>query len=360
MKINFREKILQQQLHSQKVDAIFISFLPHLRYISNFSGSNGIGIIFQNELPIFVTDGRYKEQIKLEIKNWKTIIAERGKNLISALSKNKEIHKCKKIAFDKNTISYSSYLLLKNTFPKIAFVSAEFILEKLISKKDSYEISQIEKAIEITDATFSKIINEIKIGKTENQIAARISYLQKFLGGSCDAFETIVASGKNAVLPHARPTQKKIREKEILILDFGTVVNGYHSDMTRSVAIGKISHKLKKIYQIVLDAQQKAIENVKSGIAASKLDAIARNYISKNGYGKFFNHSLGHGVGLQIHEFPILNSQNKFLLEEGNIITIEPGIYFPNLGGVRIEDIVVVEKDGCRVLTKSEKKLFSL
>ena len=338
MKINFREKILQQQLHSQKVDAIFISFLPHLRYISNFSGSNGIGIIFQNELPIFVTDGRYKEQIKLEIKNWKTIIAERGKNLISALSKNKEIHKCK----------------------KIAFVSAEFILEKLISKKDSYEISQIEKAIEITDATFSKIINEIKIGKTENQIAARISYLQKFLGGSCDAFETIVASGKNAVLPHARPTQKKIREKEILILDFGTVVNGYHSDMTRSVAIGKIPHKLKKIYQIVLDAQQKAIENVKSGIAASKLDAIARNYISKNGYGKFFNHSLGHGVGLQIHEFPILNSQNKFLLEEGNIITIEPGIYFPNLGGVRIEDIVVVEKDGCRVLTKSEKKLFSL
>jgi len=348
---------LREELHSQNVDAIFVSFLPHLRYFSNFSGSYGLGIVFKNS-NLFCTDGRYKEQVKDELSGWKVFISR--DNLIEFIKEKKLLQGIKTIGFDKNTLSYAEHTKLVELFPHIKFIPFENVFEKFSSVKDETELASLKKAIAITDNVFTEILSAIEIGMTENEVAAEISFLQKIYGGEQDAFEPIVASGWRGALPHARPTQKKIKRGEMLVLDFGTVVNGYHSDMTRTISTGKISQEVKNVYQVVKDAQQKAIDAVKNGMQAKAIDKVAREYIHKKGYGKFFNHSLGHGVGLQIHEAPKLSPKGEAILQTGMAITIEPGIYIPNLCGVRIEDIVVVENDGCKILTQSSKELITV
>ncbi|MEK7264278.1 MAG: Xaa-Pro peptidase family protein [Bacteroidota bacterium] len=362
--MNSRIHILQQQLHSHNVDAIFISFLPYLRYESGFTGSAGIGLVKKNisrgkkSPAYFITDGRYSEQIKQQIDGWNITIAPRGVKYILEMQKKNLLADCTRVGFDKSTIPFSEYSSLKKLFPKIKFVPLENLFEQLVSVKDGNELASLQQAISITDKVFDDISRNIEPGIPERELAAEISFLQKLYGGETDAFEPIVASGVQSALPHARPTDKILGNREMLILDFGCTVNGYHSDMTRTIALGKIPQVMKTVYRAVLEAQQKAIEAVRSGIVAKKLDAIARNHIVKKGFGKFFNHSLGHGVGLQIHETPFLKSNSDDILQEGNTITIEPGIYIPGIGGVRIEDIVRVEKDGCKILTQSPKELM--
>jgi Xaa-Pro aminopeptidase len=360
-----RISALRDELHSQNVDAIFVSFLPHLRYVSNFSGSYGLGIVLKNNSKLatrnsqlFFTDGRYKEQIKQELNGWKVFITR--DNLIEYIKEKKIFRGIKNIGFDKNTLSFAEHSKLVEFFPHHRFIPLENVFEKFTSVKDETELVSLKKSIAVTDNVFTEILSAIEAGMTESELAAEISFLQKILGGETDAFEPIVASGWRGALPHARSSQKKIKRGELVVLDFGTVVNGYHSDMTRTIGVGKISSEIKKVYQVVKDSQQKAIDAVKNGMSAKKIDGIARNYIRKKGFGKFFNHSLGHGVGLQIHEAPKLSPTSKHTLQTGMAITIEPGIYIPNLCGIRIEDIVVVEKDGCKVLTQSEKELITL
>jgi len=351
-------------LHSQNVDAIFVSFLPQLRYFSNFSGSYGLGIILKNSnrkpqtTNLFFTDGRYKEQVKQELNGWKVFITR--DNLIEFIKEKKILSGIKNIGFDKKTLSYAEHSKLVELFPHTKFIPLENVFEKFVSIKDETEIDSLKKAISITDNVFTEILSAIEIGMTENKLAAEISFLQKIYGGETDAFEPIVASGWRGALPHARSSHKKIKHGEMLVLDFGTVVNGYHSDMTRTISTGKISREIKNVYQVVKDAQQFSIDAVKSGKQAKAIDNVAREYIRKKGYGKFFNHSLGHGVGLQIHEWPKLSTTSEAVLQTGMAITIEPGIYIPNLCGVRIEDVVVVNSDGCEVLTQSKKELITI
>lgn len=359
-----RISALRNELHSHNVDAIFISFLPYLRYVACFSGSAGIGLLKKNtsqgkKFPAyFITDGRYTEQVKQQLHGWNITIAPRGVKYIYEMQKRAFLADCKCVGFDKNTVSFAEYAALKKLFPEIKFTALENIFEPIIAVKDASELDALRTAVEITDKVFTDVVQNIEAGIPEREIAAEISFLQKIYGGESDAFEPIVASGIHSALPHARPTEKMLGNREMLILDFGCTVNGYHSDMTRTIAIGKIPPVMKTVYRIVREAQQKAIDAVRSGIVAKKLDAIARNYIVKNGFGKFFNHSLGHGVGLQIHESPFLKSNSEEILQEGNTITIEPGIYLPGVGGVRIEDVVLVEKDGCKILTQSPKELM--
>jgi Xaa-Pro aminopeptidase len=198
----------------------------------------------------------------------------------------------------------------------------------------------------------------IKPGMTELEISAEISYLHKKHGAHNDAFDVIVASGVRGSLPHGTATSKTIENGEFITLDFGCVVDGYHSDMTRTICIGTPTAEMKKIYRIVLDAQQKASDAVRSGISSKKIDEIARKHIQSRGYGKYFGHSVGHGVGLEIHELPRVAPKSKERLTTGNVITIEPGIYIPKKFGVRIEDTVVVRERGCEVLTGSPKELI--
>ncbi|HEV8539137.1 MAG TPA: M24 family metallopeptidase, partial [Bacteroidota bacterium] len=204
------------------------------------------------------------------------------------------------------------------------------------------------------------IIPFLKPGTTESDISAEISFRQRKHGAEADAFETIVASGERGALPHARPTSKQLRNGELVTLDFGCIVEGYHSDMTRTVAIGRPKPEAKKIYAIVYEAQQRAIDAARSDMRARDLDAVARKHIKEKGYDRYYRHSLGHGIGLQIHEAPRISVLSNSLLERGNVITIEPGIYLPGFGGVRIEDDAVITNGSCDVLTQSSRDLIVL
>ena len=239
-------------------------------------------------------------------------------------------------------------------------VETEHIIEKQRMIKDQEEISSLEKACEITDNCFQYILTYIKPGMTERQIADEIEeYYKKRTEGL--SFETIVASGENTSKPHAVPTDRKIQENDIITIDMGCKVNGYCSDMTRTFFVGnEISDKQKEIYDIVLEANKMAIKQVKAGMKCSDLDKVARDYIASKGYGDNFGHGLGHGIGLEIHEAPTVSPAGDIILEENMLITIEPGIYIDGFSGVRIEDDVIVKKDGCVVLNKSNKELIMI
>ena len=227
-------------------------------------------------------------------------------------------------------------------------------------KKD-YEIENIKKATEISDIAFAETIKIVKAGMSEKDVAAHLEYIQRNLGAEDKSFNTIVASGYRSALPHGVASDKKIGNNELVTTDFGAYYNGYVSDVTRTFFVGdKIEDKQREIYNIVLEANLLAIKHVKAGMKGSELDKIARDYIAGKGYGDNFGHGLGHGIGLEIHEAPTVSPLGDIVLEENMLITIEPGIYIEGYGGVRIEDDVIVKKDGCVVLNKTSKELLMI
>lgn len=346
---------LRQSFSAVRIHALLVTHLPHVRYLTGFSGSSGICLVTKNKC-YFLSDGRYREQARKEVNRASVIIAKG--TLFSEISNRKLLNGVGRVGVESHYLSVSSLETLKNLFSRTKFVSTQSLMEKITAVKDASEIEFIKKAVAITDRVFKKILNILKAGVSEQDIAAEISYLHKKFGAEADAFEPIVASGTRGALPHARPSAKKIRNGELVTLDFGCRYHGYHSDLTRTVAVGKPSSKARKIYQVVLDAQQHALDAVASNMKAQALDAVARSYIKKKGFGKYFIHSLGHGLGLEIHEIPRISALSKDILCEGNVITIEPGIYIPRFGGVRIEDDVVIRKSSCEVLNKSTKELI--
>ena len=348
---------LRSQFASLKIDAFLVTFPPHIRYLSGFSGSSGIGLVTQ-DVSYFLTDGRYADQVKSEIRGWKTFITQRS--VFDEMYRRKFLQPGTRVGFDGNTVTYTQFTDIKQALPKVKFLPKADCIERIAVVKDDGEIAKIRRAVEITDRVFTEIIPLLKPGVSELDIAAEISYRQRKHGSEADAFESIVASGERSALPHGRATSKKLKKHELVTLDFGCVVDGYHSDMTRTVVLGTPKTEAKKIYNIVLDAQVRAIESVRSGMKTKDLDAVARTYIRKKGYDKFYRHSLGHGLGLQIHEPPRISVLSTAMLETGNVVTIEPGIYIPNFGGVRIEDDVIVRNGTCEVLNKSPKELLIL
>jgi Xaa-Pro aminopeptidase len=247
---------------------------------------------------------------------------------------------------------------LKKLLPGRHFVSEKKIFETVTAIKDDGEIALIRYAVQITDKVFKKILTLIRPGIRECDIAAEISYWHRKYGAECDAFDPIVASGERGALPHARASDKIIRLGEMVVLDFGCRYCGYHSDLTRTIAVGKPLAKMKKIYNIVFEAQKKAIDTVHHGVAARSVDAAARKHIRQTGNGRYFIHSLGHGLGIHVHDPLRLSALSTAILKTGNVVTIEPGIYIPGSGGVRIEDDVVVRENDCDVLTTSPKELM--
>lgn len=348
---------IRRKIQESKLDGFLITFLPHVRYVSSFSGTAGICLI-TNTSNYFISDGRYILQASEEVKSFKLITAADG--LFSEISNRKLLKINSRIGVDGNTLILSQLKELRKLLPKVHFIPKASFIDGFASVKDEFEIEQIRKAVSITDHIFENILKIIKPGMRELDIAAEITYLQRTFGADKDAFEPIVASGKNGALPHAKASTKKICNGEMVTLDFGCVVNGYHSDMTRTIFIESPKQKAVKIYQTVLEAQQKTIAAAVPGISVKELDSVARNFIKDAGYGDYFNHSLGHGIGLQIHELPKLSAYNKAILQAGNVITIEPGIYIPDYGGVRIEDDVVIRDGPPEILNKSTKELTVL
>ncbi len=356
---NFQQRIakLRIEMHRQKIDAFISSFQPTTQYLCGYHGSNGF-LVVTKSTTIFLTDFRYNEIIQTEVTADVKIIAQGS--LSKAASEKKVFSSVKHIAFEKDHLTVSELEHLNKNLRGKKLIPVSGIVENLRAVKDDDEITILKRAFDISDRVFQTIIGSIKPGMTELEISAEISYLNKKYGAQNDSFDVIVASGVRGSLPHGTATSKKVGNNEFVTIDFGCVVDGYHSDMTRTICVGKPTAEMKKVYRIVQDAQQKACDYVRSGISAKKIDAISRKHIQSRGYGKYFGHSLGHGVGLEIHELPRIAPKSNDTLSAGHVITIEPGIYIPKQFGIRIEDTVIVRERGCEVLTGSPKELIMI
>ncbi len=355
----FQERIsvLRNAMRRRNVDAFITSHSPSLRYLCGFSGTNGLLLVSESTVRFF-TDSRYEEQVRLEVVSDSTSIVKG--NLFLAAHALKLFRSIRSLGVETDHLSAAEYAVMKKRLGRKELVSVAGLSENVRAVKDRSEMLQLRTAFDISDSVFRHLLDIIRPGIRELDISAEISYLHKKFGAEKDAFDAIVLSGSRTALPHGRATAKKIRAGEFVMLDFGCVVGGYHSDMTRTLCVGKPTAEMKKVYQTVLHAQTSAVDAVRNGVRARRLDTIARQRIARSGYGKYFGHSLGHGVGLEIHELPRIAPNSKEIIHTGNVITIEPGIYLPGKFGVRIEDTVAVRENGCEVLTRSPKFLTVL
>jgi len=349
-----RQNKLKAVIAERGLDGILISRLSNVRYICGFTGSAGSCIITP-DTNYFITDGRYKEQSKKEINGFERYI-DYGTHAEIA-QKNNLIHNGLKIAFESEILSYNSYNQLTVLFPKVKWESTKMILENLAAVKDTSEIKALRTAIEITDKVFDEVLHLIKIGVSEKDVALEIANRYwKYSEG--EAFSTIVASGPNSALPHAQPGERTLKKGDFVVIDTGAKYGGYHADMTRTIIMGKPTEKHSKIYELVKKSQQAGIDAANAGISCKTVDDATRNIITDAGYGDKYIHSTGHGIGLEIHTYPRLSQQSEDILKENNVVTIEPGVYLPGWGGVRIEDDILVKSDGAEVLNITTKDLI--
>jgi Xaa-Pro aminopeptidase len=353
-----RIRKLQAIIVKENLDFLLVTFLPHVRYLSGYSGSNGL-ILTSPKGSVFLTDFRYKDQARQQVRNMKVMVVQR--DLFTSLGDMPQLKgKRVKLGFEAAYLNCKIYRSFRSLLPDCLMVSTEKLVETLTVKKDNGELAKIRKAVKITDDAFSGILDFIKPGVKELDIAAELEYRMKKNGSSTPFFQTIVASGKRSALPHGVASDKKIQKGEFVTMDFGAVCDGYTADLTRTVMVGKANRRQKQIYNIVYKAQKLAVSKARSRMKACDLDKTARDFIKQAGYGKYFGHGLGHGIGLQVHDNPAVNPTNQLLLEPGMVITIEPGIYIPNWGGVRIEDDVLITPRGCQVLNTSPRELIVL
>ena len=336
---------------------IYVNNITNVRYLTGFSGSAGSLLILEHESHFF-TDGRYTEQVRDQVKNSKIHIV--GGSHIEGIEKNNLLKSGMKIGFESDHTTVTSFKALQNKLPQILWEPTSNIIELIAAVKDAEEIESLKTAIEITDAVFDEILPIIKVGVSESQIAADLSYKFKQHGAEGDSYDPIVASGWRSALPHATPTDKTLENGDFVVMDFGALYNGYHADMTRTVVIGPPNNKHKEIYDVVLKSQLSGIEVARAGITGAEVDNACRSVIDNAGYKKYFNHSTGHGIGLEVHTLPRLSSINTSPLLENYVVTIEPGIYLPKWGGVRIEDDCWIKSNKCIPLNRSTKELISL
>lgn len=347
---------VREKLADKKIDAFLVTNMHNIRYLAKFTGSTGLVLITQ-EKAYFITDFRYTEQAATEAKDFEIV---KNEGLIyKEVARIVEEDGIKNLAFEETDVSYSLYKQLTE------LISAELqplsgLVEKIREVKSEDEIETIQKAVEITEKAYDYILGFVKAGVTEIELANKLDFYMRKLGASGVSFDTIVASGVRSAMPHGVASNKVIEQGDMVTIDFGCVYNGYVSDMTRTFAVGDPGVKLKEIYEIVYQANKKVTEAAKAGVTGAELDKVARDYITQHGYGDQFGHSTGHGIGLEVHEGPAISSKNDEPLVVNNVITNEPGIYLPGLGGVRIEDDLVITKDGNRNLMSSSKELIIL
>lgn len=330
--------------------AVIISGYPNIFYYSGFTSEDAY-LAISHDKAVIITDSRYTVQAGIQAPDFTIADISRG---ISEILKDFP----KNIWYEEDNITVGEFNKItaddKNFIPKQAEIS------QFRKFKDKYEINKIRQAEKIGDLAFSHILDFIKVGMTEREIALELEYFMKKQGASGLSFETIAASGVRSCMPHGVATDKVIERGDFLTLDFGCIFEGYCSDMTRTIAIGSVSDKQKEIYDIVLKAQTVAVSQIEIGKDCREIDKIARDIIIDCGYGEYFGHGLGHSVGIQIHESPNLSPRYIGKIEEGNTLTVEPGIYIPDMFGVRIEDLVVINNGKCENLTHSPKELIIL
>ncbi len=353
-------KDLQKLLGEQKSGTCALIISPENRkYFTGFESSDGF-LLVSPDRAVFITDGRYIEAAEKQISNCEVKLL--GKTYPQIAEILNEMN-CSRLLVESTRMTVSTYNSLKGVLKKIP-VSTDTTLDALIntlrSVKTEIEVENIVKAQRIAEDAFEHILKLIKVGVTEKEIALELDFYMLRHGGEGLSFETIAVSGANSSMPHGVPSNKKIENGDFITMDFGTIINGYHSDMTRTVAVGFATDEMKNVYDTVLKAQENCLENIKAGISCKDGDEFARSVIRDAGYGQYFTHSTGHGVGVEIHEFPNLSPASDSILQVGNIVTVEPGIYIPENFGVRIEDMALITENGCRNLTNAKKDLIIL
>jgi len=348
---------LCQRLPEIPLDAFIVTSPPSLRYLFGFTGSSGLGLLTA-ERSIFVTDLRYRDQARQEVTEVEIIVTR--KELLGVLQSQSLLHGHERLGFEAAHVTVAQYHRLRKLFPEMKLIAVEGFVEKLTRRKAPEEIECIRRGAQWCSRVFQEVLPLIKPGVSELDIAAELSYRIKRRGGDGDSFEPIVASGPRSALPHGVSSRRLLREGEWVVIDFGCTVEGYASDLARTVVVGEPTPKQREVYEVVREANARAIASARAGLPAPRLDAVARQFIQAKGYGDYFTHSLGHGLGLHLHEGPKVGPESKDVLEVGNVITIEPGIYLPGFGGVRIEDDVVLTANGCEVLTDAPRELLSV
>ncbi|GAA2899689.1 Xaa-Pro peptidase family protein [Enterococcus pseudoavium] len=353
--INRIEK-LRALMKKEVIDGYLVTSSANLRYLTNFTGTAGMAFITLDQ-AFFITDFRYTEQASEQVQGM-TILQHQG-DIVGEIIKLMDKESVNVLGFEDAFMTYAEYSIFEEVIDA-ELAPASGLIEKLREQKDEGEIAIIQKACAIADEGFEHVLKMIRPGMTEIEVANQLDFFMRSLGATGTSFDTIVASGARSALPHGVASEKMIEQGELITLDFGCVYQGYVSDITRTFAIGDPGQQLKDIYQIVLAAQQKVLEVAQAGVTGTQLDAVARDLITEAGYGEAFGHSTGHGIGLEIHEGPNVSRSNEVRLMTGNVITDEPGIYLAGLGGVRIEDDLVILAEGNRVLTHSPKELIIL
>lgn len=354
-----KKERLQEFLKEKELDALLVSDGYNMRYVSGFRGATGYLFVSEGR-RVLMTDSRYTTQAAQEAEGWEILEASAGRSYEAILCELIREEQARTLGFEDFHLIYAQARKLQKAAGEATWIALGDALNRLRILKTPEELEKIEKAEAIGDLAFSRILEDLRPGMTELQVAAKLDYYMKEAGASGNSFDTIAASGLHSAMPHAMPTEKRLEKGDFLTMDFGCVYDGYCSDMTRTVVIGKADQRQKEIYQTVLQAQEAALQAIRAGVTGAYADQVSRSLIEKAGYGAYFGHGLGHSVGLYIHEEPRLSPSCHEILEPSVTMTVEPGIYVPGFGGVRIEDLVVVTEDGCRNLTHSPKELLEL
>jgi len=340
-------------LRANNIEGILLVGMTNIRYLVGFTGSDAV-LFIGEKISVLLIDGRYITQAGKEVTGCEILEYKDKIEGITALILDCGV---KNIGFESSVLTCDQYFRLKDQLRGVVLKPLSTDIDSIRAIKDSNEIKYIRKAAHIASRSLMSIMEEIKPGMSEKDVALILESKMADSGGEGLSFETIVASGQNSALPHAKPGFNKIKEGDFVVIDYGSLYNGYHSDETRTLTMGKITEKQKKIYNIVKDAHDRALEAVKAGVSCREIDGIARGWIERAGFGQYFSHGTGHGVGLEVHEAPVISMNSEGFLEAGMVITVEPGIYIPGLWGIRIEDMALVERDGCDILSNISEEL---
>ena len=349
------DHLIREILCSKDATGVIVSHLPHIQWICGFTGSTGLLIARENKFNL-LTNSIYETQAALEVRGAEVHI---GSHPMAEFAKEEGlVNSSDRLIIQPEYLTVAELTSWETTIPGISFIPIENLLNEHVAIKSGKEIAGMRRAQAISDAVFKVILQYIQPGVRESELSARINYHHLMLGASKMAFETIVASGLNSALPHARPGDRKLRSGEPLLLDFGCMVDGFASDMTRTVHLGEPSDKFSRAYEAVRVAQERAISSASAGMELSTVFQVAQDTLKEFGLNEFFIHSLGHGIGMKVHEWPLISSNSSAILHEGYSVTIEPGVYFPGEFGIRIEDTILIGSNSCERLSTIGRDLL--
>jgi Xaa-Pro aminopeptidase len=354
-----RMGMLRESLREQELEAIFVTNLTNVRYLCGFAGSNGMLLITERAARFF-TDGRYRTQSAKQVQGADIVVYDNPPDLGPALQKAASDLGAKEIGLEAANVTIAKREELEESFAGSGLVATKRVVEGLRAVKDEEEIDLMRTAAQMADDGFSHILDYVNAGMTEKEVALELEFYMRRGGADGVSFSPIVAAGQRSALPHANPTERVIEEGDFLLFDLGCIYKGYCSDLTRTVTIGPPDDRQRSVYEVILASNEAGLSAAGPTKAASEVDRASRDVVAEAGYPEAFSHGLGHGVGMEVHESPTVRSTSEDILVAGNVVTIEPGAYFPDWGGVRIEDLVVITDSGKEVLSKSSKEMIVL